>query len=105
MLDSVGAGELPDAAEFGDLGSHTLKSAYLSGALNIPNLQKLGIGNIDGLEFLGKAEYPLAAHGKMAELSKGKDTTTGHWELAGITSKNPMPTFPDGFPADFLEKF
>ena len=105
VLDSVGAGELPDAAEFGDLGSHTLKSAYLSGALDIPNLKKLGIGNIEGLDFLGKTDSPLAAHGRMREISMGKDTTTGHWELAGITSKRPLPTFPDGFPADFLEKF
>ena len=105
VLDSVGSGELPDAAEFGDEGSHTLKSAYLSGALNIPNLKRLGIGNIEGLDFLGAVASPLAARGRMAELSKGKDTTTGHWELAGITSKKPMPTFPDGFPADFLEEF
>ena len=105
VLDSVGAGALPDAAKFGDEGSHTIRSAYLSGALDLPNMKRLGLGNIEGLEFLGKVDSPLAAHGRMREISMGKDTTTGHWELAGITSKHPLPTFPDGFPADFLEKF
>jgi len=105
VLDSVGAGELPDAAKFGDEGSHTIRSAYLSGALDLPNMKRLGLGNIEGLEFLGKVDSPLAAHGRMREISMGKDTTTGHWELAGITSERPLPTFPDGFPTDFLEKF
>ena len=105
VLDSVGAGALPDAAKFGDEGSHTIRSAYLSGALDLPNMKRLGLGNIEGLEFLGKVDSPLAAHGRMREISMGKDTTTGHWELAGITSERPLPTFPDGFPADFLEKF
>ncbi len=105
VLDSVGAGALPDATEFGDAGSNTLKSAHSSGALKIENLKKLGIGNIEGLEFLGAVSSPMAAHGRMREISKGKDTTTGHWELAGITSEKPMPTFPNGFPQEFLESF
>ena len=105
VLDSVGAGELPDAADFGDAGSHTLKSVFATGKLNIPNLKKLGIGNIEGLDFLGTAEAPLASFGKMSELSKGKDTTTGHWEISGVICEKPLPTFPDGFPEDFLDRF
>lgn len=105
VLDSVGAGALPDAAEFGDEGSNTLKSVFDTGLLKIENLRKLGIGNIEGLGFLGKAEKPAAAYGRMLELSKGKDTTTGHWEIAGVISKKALPTFPKGFPKDFLDEF
>ena len=105
VLDSVGAGELPDAAEFGDQGSNTLKSIHETGLLEIDNLKKLGIGNIECLDFLGSVEKPAAAHARMREISKGKDTTTGHWEIAGVISKKALPTFPEGFPADFLEKF
>ena len=105
VLDSVGAGALPDAAEFGDEGSNTLKSTYETGLLEIENLERLGIGNIEGLDFLGKTERPAAAYGRMRELSKGKDTTTGHWEIAGVISKTPLPTFPEGFPEDFLDEF
>ncbi len=105
VLDSLGAGELPDAAEFGDQGSNTLKSISETGLLEIGNLRRLGIGNIEGLGFLGREEKPAAAYGRMRELSKGKDTTTGHWEIAGVVSSSPLPTFPNGFPADFLEEF
>ena len=105
VLDSVGAGELPDAAEFGDAGSHTLKSVFETGKLCIPNLQKLGIGNIDGLDFLGKNATPLASFGKMSELSMGKDTTTGHWEISGVICERALPTFPEGFPQEFLDRF
>lgn len=105
VLDSVGAGALPDAALFGDEGSNTLKSIYETGKLSIPNLCSLGIGSIEGLEFLGAVPSPISAHGRMREVSMGKDTTTGHWEIAGITSKKPLPTFPNGFPADFLDEF
>ena len=105
VLDSVGAGELPDAADFGDKGAHTLGSVHKSGALNIPHLLSLGLGNIDGLDFLGKASAPKAAHAKAAEASRGKDTTTGHWEIAGVVSERPMPTFPDGFPKALLDEF
>ncbi len=105
VLDSVGAGAAPDAAAFGDLGAHTLRSLTHSPYLHIPTLQKLGIGNIDGLSFLGAADTPLAAHGRLQELSAGKDTTIGHWELAGHISATPMPTYPDGFPDEILEPF
>ena len=105
VADSVGAGALPDAELFGDTGSHTLKSCYDTGKLNIQNLITLGLGHIEGLEFLGQTSEPRAAYGRMRELSMGKDTTIGHWELSGIVSKKPLPTFPDGFPADFLEEF
>ncbi len=105
VLDSVGAGALPDAELFGDVGSHTIKSCHDTGLLNIPNLLSLGLGNIEGLSFLGGADKPRAAYGRLRELSMGKDTTTGHWELSGIVSEKALPTFPDGFPADFLERF
>lgn len=98
VLDSLGAGEAPDAAGFGDVGANTLKSISGSALLSIPTLKSLGIGNIGGLEFLGAASAPLAAYGKMQEQSRGKDTTIGHWELAGVISDCPMPTYPEGFP-------
>ena len=105
VLDSVGAGELPDAAKFGDEGAHTLESLTKSAKLNIPNLRKLGIGNIDGLSFLGKADAPTGAYGKSIEVSAGKDTTIGHWEIAGLRTDSPLPTFPNGFPAEVLDEF
>ncbi len=103
VLDSVGAGELPDAADFGDAGAHTLYSVYKTGQLQIPNLVSLGIGNIDGLGFLGQTASPKAAFGKAAERSRGKDTTVGHWELAGLVSEHPFPTYPDGFPPEIID--
>ena len=105
VLDSVGAGAAPDAAAFGDMGANTLKSLTQSPYLYIPTLQKLGIGNIDGLSFLGTTASPLAAHGRLQECSAGKDTTIGHWELAGHISTAPLPTYPNGFPDDILEPF
>ncbi len=102
VLDSVGAGELPDAADFGDAGANTLLSVSKTGELSIPNLLSFGLGNIDGLGFLGHAEAPLAAYGKAAEKSRGKDTTVGHWEMAGVISERPFPTYPDGFPEDVV---
>ena len=104
VLDSVGAGEMPDAASFGDVGAHTLRSVWETGKLEIPNLQRLGIGNIDGLDFLGKTESPLASVARMSESSLGKDTTVGHWEIAGHVSNAPLPTFPNGFPEEILQK-
>lgn len=104
VLDSVGAGEMPDAAKFGDAGAHTIRSVWQTGALDIPNLQKLGIGNIDGLDFLGKADMPLASVARMCECSQGKDTTVGHWEIAGYASNAPLPTFYEGFPEEILAK-
>ncbi len=105
VLDSVGAGALPDAAEFGDAGAHTLKSISQSPSFSIPNLKKLGLGNIEGLEFLGVEPQPMASYGRAKEASRGKDTTVGHWELAGVISEQPLPTFPDGFPKELLERF
>ena len=104
VLDSVGAGEMPDAASFGDIGVNTLRSVYNSGKLSIPNLVSMGIGNIDGLSFLGKTDAPTAAVARMSERSMGKDTTVGHWEIAGYISASPLPTFPNGFPEEILEK-
>ena len=104
VLDSLGAGEAPDADKFGDVGAHTLRSLSTSEQLNIKNLLLLGIGNIDGLEFFGKAESPLAAVAKLQELSAGKDTTIGHWEISGIISESPLPTFPQGFDKEIIEK-
>ena len=105
VLDSLGAGEAPDAADFGDRGAHTLRSLFRTGDLRIPTLQNLGIGNIEGLEFLGSVASPQAAFGKMRECSAGKDTTIGHWEIAGHISPRPMPTFPHGFPQALLDRF
>ena len=105
ILDSLGAGEAPDAAAFGDVGAHTLKSLATSSRLSIPTLRSLGLGNAEGLDFLGAVEHPLGAHGRLRELSAGKDTTIGHWELAGVVSPKPLPTYPDGFPADIIAAF
>ena len=105
VLDSFGVGEAPDAKDFGDKGANTLKSAYESGKLNIPNLISMGLGNIDGVDCIAKADTPTAKFGKCRELSLGKDTTTGHWEIAGIVSNSPMPTYPNGFPKELLEEF
>ena len=105
VLDSLGAGAAPDAADFGDLGAHTLKSAFQSPAFKADNLKRLGLGNVEGLEFLGAVNAPLADHGRMEELSRGKDTTIGHWELCGIVSEEPLPTYPDGFPSDLIAEF
>jgi len=104
VLDSLGAGQLPDAADYGDIGCHTLKSISTSEKFDIPNLRKLGIGCIDGLSFLGKTKRPAAAHARMGELSKGKDTTIGHWEISGLVSSHPLPTYPDGFPQEILDE-
>ena len=105
VLDSFGIGDAPDAADFGDEGSNTLKSIYASSEYNTPHLQSLGLFNIDGVDVGEKVEQPLGAYGRMVEASKGKDTTIGHWEIAGIISQEPLPTYPQGFPADVLEAF
>lgn len=105
VLDSFGVGEMPDAADFGDKGANTLRSCFNTGHLNVPNMQKLGLFNIDGVEVGEKCENPIGAYLKIAELSKGKDTTTGHWEIAGCVSEKPFPIFPNGFPTEVLEKF
>jgi phosphopentomutase len=106
VFDSMGVGELPDAAEYGDSGSNTLGNmARAVGGLNLPNLQKLGLGNIIDIQGVAPAVDPLAAYGKMAEVSKGKDTTTGHWEMSGIILDKPFPVFPHGFPAELITEF
>ena len=105
VLDSFGVGEAPDAADFGDKGTNTIKSAFESGILNIPNLISMGLGNIDGVDCIEKTDTPTAKYGKCRELSRGKDTTTGHWEIAGIVSESPMPTYPNGFPDGLLQRF
>ena len=105
MLDSFGIGEAKDAKEFGDEGSSTLKSIMSSDKFDIPNMKKLGLLNIDGLGVEGSTEKITGAYAKLSEQSKGKDTTTGHWEIAGIISKNPMPTYPKGFPKDIIDEF
>ena len=107
VLDSFGVGEMPDAADYGDSGSNTLRSVASSADFDCPNLEALGLFNIDGCQLAGHngVDTPLAAWGKMAELSSGKDTTTGHWEIAGLVSNKPMPTYPNGFPCEIIEEF
>ena len=105
VLDSCGCGEMPDSESFGDVGVNTLRSCATSPKLKIPNMRNYGLGNIDGLDFLGAAEKPAGAYGKLAESSMGKDTTIGHWEIAGIVSPDPLPTYPNGFPDEVLELF
>ena len=106
VLDSCGAGALPDAAQFGDDSSvNTLRSCAGTGLLEIPNLRRAGLGLVPGLEFLGGTDAPRGAWGKMAERSMGKDTTIGHWEIAGIVSPKPLPVYPNGFPQDVLDAF
>lgn len=106
VLDSVGIGYLPDAAQYGDEGSNTLGHiAEIVSDFKIPNLTKLGLGNIDMTNKLPKTENPSALYGKAAEQSAGKDTTTGHWEIAGSVLKHPFPVFMDGFPANFISDF
>ena len=105
VLDSVGIGELPDAARFGDAGSNTLESCSKSAGFHLPNLRKLGLFNIDGVTCGEKTGAPQAAFARLSEKSNGKDTTVGHWEIAGVVSERPLPTFPEGFPADFLARF
>ena len=105
VLDSFGIGYAPDAADFGDLGANTVESAYRSGHLDIPNMTAMGIGNIDGVRCLAKTKTPSASYARLRELSLGKDTTTGHWELMGLVSERPMPTYPGGFPKELLDEF
>lgn len=109
VLDSFGIGELPDASFYGDEGSNTLKGISSSEYLDVPNLQKAGLFNIDGVadDFpeIAASSRPEAAFGRMAEASKGKDTTTGHWELGGIISHQAMPVYPNGFPPEIIAEF
>ena len=105
VLDSCGIGAAPDAAAFGDGGANTLRSCAATGKLHIPNLLAAGLGNIDGIDYLPKAAAPVGAYARLSEASPGKDTTIGHWEIAGLISENPMPTYPEGFPEEVLAPF
>lgn len=106
VLDSVGIGELPDSAAFGDNGVNTFGNLVKAcGGIHIPNLLKLGFGNIEGVEGVEPSECPLGAYGRAAELSNGKDTTTGHWEIAGLHIEQPFQTYPDGFPKFIMDAF
>ncbi len=105
VLDSFGIGEADDAAAFGDVGANTLRSCAAAGNLRIPRLIQAGLGNIDGVSALEKAVAPEAAYARLAEVSRGKDTTVGHWEIAGVISPKPLPTYPDGFPEELIATF
>src|ERR1700726_1026504 len=102
VLDSVGIGALPDAADYDDIGRNTLGHIAESRPLNIPNLAQLGLANIAPLKHLPPAAAPLGAYGKGATRSPGKDTTTGHWEMAGVWLDQAFPVYKSGFPADLL---
>ena len=104
VLDSFGIGALPDAANYGDQGSDTLAACFASGKLFVPQMQQLGLFNIQGVQVGQPCQSPAGAFGRMAERSAGKDTTTGHWELMGLVSEKPMPTYPDGFPQRIIEQ-
>lgn len=105
VLDSVGIGEMPDAAEYGDAGSDTLGNIARSTALRLPNFQALGLANIRPLAGLPAVEAPMGHFGRCALASPGKDTTTGHWEMAGIRLEKPFPTYPNGFPENIIREF
>ena len=104
ILDSFGIGAMPDAEKFGDTGANTLASCAATGALDIPHLVSAGLGNIEGISCLPKVNG-TAAVARIAESSAGKDTTIGHWEIAGIVSEHPLPTYPEGFPEEIIRPF
>ena len=105
VLDSLGIGAEPDAADFGDVGANTLRSVSAGQGFAIPHLLEAGMGNLDGVDYLPRTDKPTAALARLRERSRGKDTTIGHWELAGVVSPTPLPTYPDGFPAEVLDAF
>ncbi len=105
VLDSVGIGEAPDAAQYGDAGSHTLRACWQTGKLHLPNLAAMGLYNIDGIGCGVPVSSPSGAFARMREASAGKDTTIGHWEIAGIVSPTPMPVYPNGFPPEIIDAF
>src|SRR3954451_19391175 len=106
VIDSCGAGELPDAAAYGDAGANTLGNcARRVGGLELPNLQSWGLGNITAIPGCGPSEAPGAGYGKMAEQSEGKDTTTGHWEMMGVVLEKGFTTFPNGFPKEMMQEW
>lgn len=105
VLDSVGIGEMPDAADYNDAGSNTLRAASHGKNFHMKNMEKLGLFNIDGIDWTKGAKSPQGAFARMTEASKGKDTTIGHWEIAGVISKQPLPVYPDGFPDEVIQAF
>ena len=105
VIDSCGVGAMPDAVKWGDEGSNTLVGASGATGFSIPHLTEMGIWHIDGLPTKGSSVPPIAAFGRMAERSQGKDTTVGHWEIAGVVSPRPFPTYPDGFPPEVIAAF
>ena len=105
VLDSCGIGAMPDAGRFGDIGVNTLKSCASSEKFRIPNMIAAGLGHTDGIDYLPKPEHPTAAVARLTECSMGKDTTIGHWEIAGVVSPQPLPTYPEGFPREILDAF
>ena len=105
VLDSVGIGYAPDAADFGDVGANTMKRISGSEKFNVPTLTEMGLGHIEGVDYLAKPDTHTAAVARLRERSRGKDTTTGHWEMMGIVSEKAMPTYPNGFPAEVLDEF
>ena len=105
VLDSFGIGAMPDAPAFGDVGVNTLASCAGSRELRIPNLIAAGLGSVDGVSCLPKTDKPLGAVARLTEASQGKDTTIGHWEIAGVVSPRPLPTYPEGFPQEVLDAF
>ena len=105
VLDSFGIGAMPDSEKFGDVGVNTLRSCASTGKLHIPNMIAAGLGNVDGVDCLPKTDAPTGAYARLTEASMGKDTTIGHWEIAGIVSPDPLPTYPQGFPKEVLAEF
>lgn len=106
VLDSVGIGELPDAKEYGDVGSNTIGNiAKNIQGFDVPNLRKLGLGNIDGIKNIKVGENIIGNYGRCMELSKGKDTVTGHWEISGVVLEEPLKTYPNGFPKEIIDEF
>ena len=105
VLDSFGIGAMPDSEKFGDIGVNTLAACATSNKLHIPNMIAAGLGNIDGVSSVPKVETPIGAYARLQEASMGKDTTIGHWEIAGIVSPEALPTYPDGFPEEVLHAF
>ncbi len=105
VLDSVGIGAMDDAAEFGDAGTNTLRSASKGSCFHMPNMAQMGLFNIDGVDWINGVSEPSALYGRMKEASRGKDTTIGHWEISGLISKEPLPVYPNGFPEEIIREF
>jgi phosphopentomutase len=106
VLDSVGCGDAPDAVDYGDLGANTLSHvSHAVGGLNLPNMGRMGLGNLTDIQGVPAEKNSSTAYGRMTEVSAGKDTTTGHWELGGVILDHPFPVYPNGFPAELMQAF